>query len=380
LSFIYIYNKRNAMTDIFPIYHIGLIQAWFAALLVYRKPNKGAADNLLIVWLFVIGFEMLYSLINAVYLKWLPDLIIIPFSYGPFLYFYTKLLISKKPTKLSNIHIHLSPLYLFLIISILWGSPIDINSINFYHKGPITWLALFNFTSFLVVMLYYWWISLKLISKHNHSLGDHFSYRSESIMLSWIKNSALWILTGFFASGITFLVFSTQNIFPFNPIELFHLGLLVFTFSISYYGIHQPVLYQYQKPQKFDVPSKENTLKSEKFGDMLYEFMVKNKPYLNNELTIQDLADQVGVTTQEISSYLNKDLGVNFFNYINTFRINEAKRRLVDPKYDNETLLGIAFDSGFNSKTSFNTLFKKETGMTPSEYKKAFRSSNKKST
>lgn len=368
------------MTNVIPIYHIGLIQAWFAALLVYRKPNKGAADRLLVIWLIVIGIEMLYSLLNAKYLTWLPDLIIIPLSYGPFLFFYTKLLTSKKPTTLRNIHRHLIPFYLFILIAAVWGNPIDIDSVNFYSKGPITWLAIFNYALFLIVILYYWRASLILIRKHNRTLGDHFSYRSETIMLNWVKNIAIWILSGFFASGITFIIFSTQNIFPFNPIELFHLGLLVFTFSISYYGIHQPVLYQYQKPKQIEVTEDLQTKTSQKLSDLLYEHMVKNKPYLNNELTIQDLADQLKVSSQEISSYLNKELGVNFFNYINGFRIEEAKQRLTNPNFDNETLLGIAYDSGFNSKTSFNTLFKKETGMTPSEYKKAFRSSTKKNT
>lgn len=368
------------MTDLLPIYHIGLIQAWFAALLVYRKPNKGAADRLLVIWLIVIGIEMLYSLLNAKYLTWLPDLIIIPFSYGPFLYFYTKLLTSKKPITLRNIHWHLSPVYFFIITAIVWGKPIDIDSVNFLRKGTITWLAMFNFSLFLIVIIYYWRASLILIRKHNRSLGDHFSYRSETIMLNWVKNIAIWILSGFFASGITFIIFSTQNIFPFNPIELFHLGLLVFTFSISYFGIHQPVLYQFQKPKNIQVNEKIYIKETQKLGDLLYNHMVKNKPYLNNELTIQELAEQLNLSAQEISTYLNKDLGVNFFNYINSFRIEEAKQRLINPIYDNETLLGIAYDSGFNSKTSFNTLFKKETGMTPSEYKKAFRSSTKKNT
>ena len=144
------------MTNVIPIYHIGLIQAWFAALLVYRKPNKGAADRLLVIWLIVIGIEMLYSLLNAKYLTWLPDLIIIPLSYGPFLFFYTKLLTSKKPTTLRNIHRHLIPFYLFILIAAVWGKPIDIDSVNFYSKGPITWLAIFNYALFLIVILYYW--------------------------------------------------------------------------------------------------------------------------------------------------------------------------------------------------------------------------------
>jgi AraC-like DNA-binding protein len=360
------------ITDFFPIYHIGLIQAWFAALLVYRKPNKGIADNLLLIWLVVIGFEMLYSLLNANFLPWLPDLIIIPFSYGPFLYFYTKLLISKKPKLPRRIAIHSLPIVAFTAISILWGSPIDIDAVHFFQKGSVTWLAAVNFTLFLATMLYYFLISLRLIFRHNQTIGDHFSYRSDAVRLTWLKTSALWILSGFAASALTFFLFFINDIFPFNPIELFHIGLLVFTFSISFYGIHQPVLYSYQKPKQ----GKETTVytkgNTHNFGTVLYEHMVSAQPYLDNELTIQHLANQLNVTSQEISLYLNKELGINFFSFVNGFRIEEAKKRLVSKEFNSETLLGIAFDSGFNSKTSFNTLFKKETGMTPSEYKKSF--------
>jgi AraC-like DNA-binding protein len=352
------------------IYYIGIVQAWFAALLVYRKPNKGAADNLLMVWLTIIGLEMLYSLLNLQYFNWLPDLIIIPLSYGPFLYFYAKLLVSKKPILPKSFHLHLIPAYGFVFISIIWGKRIDIDAVNFFQKGAITWLALGNFSFFLLSMFFYWWVVFGLIKKHNQTLNDHFSYRSDAIRLTWLKTVALWILAGFIGSAITFFIFFIQSIFPFNPIEIFHLGLLIFTFSISYYGIHQPVLFQ-RKPVTTP-PShyepKDSIIYSD-IGQRLKELMIRNKPYLNNELTIQDLTDQLNQSPGVISTHLNKELGVNFFSYINGFRIEEAKLRLSTPKHRNDTLLAIAFDSGFNSKSSFNTLFKKSTGMTPSEFR-----------
>ncbi|MFP4557367.1 MAG: helix-turn-helix domain-containing protein [Bacteroidales bacterium] len=352
------------------IYHIGIAQAWFAALLVYRKPNKGSADNLLIVWLLVIGLEMLYSLLNLKYATWLPDLIIIPFSYGPFLYYYTKLLISKKPSFPKRIFVHLLPAYAFIFISIIWQKPIDIDAVNFLHKGAVTWLSVANFALFFISMLYYWLMVFRLIKNHNQTLSDHFSYRSDTIKLNWLRVIALWILGGFLGSALTFFVFFLRNIFPFNPIEIFHLGLLVFSFSISYYGIHQPVLYKREKQKR--APQKQVILKDENHetGERLKQLMLQGKPYLNSELTIQDLAEQLNESSSAISNYLNKDLGVNFFTYINGFRIEEAKLRLSDPEHKNDTLLGIAFDSGFNSKSSFNTLFKRSTGMTPSEYRK----------
>ena len=63
-------------------------------------------------------------------------------------------------------------------------------------------------------------------------------------------------------------------------------------------------------------------------------------------------------------------MGKNFYTLVNDYRIEEVKRRLEDPRYRNLTILAIAYDSGFNAKSSFNTIFKEQTGMTPSEYQK----------
>lgn len=352
------------------LYYIGIVQAWFAALLVSRKPNKGSADKMLIIWLLVIGVEMIYSVVNLEYLKWLPDLIIIPFSYGPFLLFYSKLLISKKSVFPKNFVLHLTPVLVFVVISLFWGNPIDIDAVNFMRKGWLTWLAIANFALFFISMLYYWWKVFGLIKRHNLTLNDHFSYRSDAVKLTWLKTVALWILGGFAGSAITFFIFFVQNIFPFNPIEIFHLGLLIFTFSISYYGIHQPVLYQRKSMKVTQVEKQKNAENQSNIGEKLKKLMLESKPFLNPELTIQDLADDMSESAASISNYLNKELGINFFGYINGFRIEEAKTRLSNPNNSRETLLCIAFDSGFNSKSSFNTIFKKSVGMTPSEFRK----------
>jgi AraC-like DNA-binding protein len=332
------------------------------------------------VWLLVIGVEMLYSLLNLSYFTWLPDLIIIPLCYGPFLLFYTKLLISRNPKFPSKFLPHLSPLLLFLLISLVWGNPINIDAVNFLQKGSITILALANYLLFFVSMLYYWWVVFRKINAHNQTLSDHFSYRSDTVKLTWLKTIALWILGAFIGSAITFFMFFLKNIFPFNPIEIFHLGLLVFTFSISYYGIHQPILYQQRATKPRSREQVEIVDRSElnvEFGERIKSVMTSKGLHLNNELTVQHIADEMGVTTTVISNYLNKELGINFFNYVNGFRIEEAKSRLSNPNHSTDTLLCIAFDSGFNSKSSFNSLFKKETGMTPSEYRRVYGELNK---
>lgn len=98
--------------------------------------------------------------------------------------------------------------------------------------------------------------------------------------------------------------------------------------------------------------------------------MIQSKPYLDSELTIQDMADDMDIQVSEVSTALNQGMNKNFFTFINEFRVNEAKSRILDNKNKHLTLLAIGYDSGFNSKSSFNALFKKHTGVTPSQFKK----------
>ena len=103
----------------------------------------------------------------------------------------------------------------------------------------------------------------------------------------------------------------------------------------------------------------------------LLNIMDKERPYLNSELKLADLAGMLGISTHHLSQLLNQKLGANFYDFVNEYRIREIQQRLLDPAYQAYTILGIAFDTGFSSKTSFNRLFKKLTGFTPSEYVKA---------
>ena len=103
---------------------------------------------------------------------------------------------------------------------------------------------------------------------------------------------------------------------------------------------------------------------------MLKQLMMSNEPYLESDLTLSALAKQLGITSNQLSYVINHGFDANFYAYINTFRIDKAKQVLSDKKYDHLSIVGVAFESGFSSKTSFNTIFKKMTGLTPSEYKK----------
>lgn len=103
---------------------------------------------------------------------------------------------------------------------------------------------------------------------------------------------------------------------------------------------------------------------------MILDHLEKEKPYKDPDITLARLADRIGLTPHMLSQLLNDRLNKNFNNFINSYRIDEVKK-LLDTPSNRDKLLSIAYDAGFRSKTTFNTMFKKFTGKTPSEYRRS---------
>jgi AraC-like DNA-binding protein len=97
--------------------------------------------------------------------------------------------------------------------------------------------------------------------------------------------------------------------------------------------------------------------------------MAQDKPYLETELTLPRLSECLSMPQHDLSRVINESLNQNFFDFVNGYRVEEAKRLLVDPAKSAHTILDIALEAGFNSKTTFNGAFKKITGKTPSEFR-----------
>src|SRR5205814_9963937 len=111
--------------------------------------------------------------------------------------------------------------------------------------------------------------------------------------------------------------------------------------------------------------------RSERYLDKLLNFMKQEQPFTDGDLTIQKLAERLAIPAHHLSQTINERLGQTFSDFINSYRIEEAKRRLLDPALKHLSVLGIAEEVGFNSKSSFNSVFKKHTNMTPSEFRNA---------
>lgn len=114
------------------------------------------------------------------------------------------------------------------------------------------------------------------------------------------------------------------------------------------------------------VNDKESTLEAKK----LLDYMKEERPYLDCDLSLQKLSSQTHIPEKELSAIINHHLGTHFFDFVNAYRINDARGILKDPKQKHLTILEILYQVGFNSKSSFYTAFKKSAGQTPKQYKK----------
>ncbi|MGE5343735.1 MAG: helix-turn-helix domain-containing protein [Candidatus Omnitrophota bacterium] len=126
--------------------------------------------------------------------------------------------------------------------------------------------------------------------------------------------------------------------------------------------------------QSLNVDEKYKTFKlsdteSKHWLSILISYMEEEKPYLDQNITLPGLAEQLSVRKEVLSQAINRELKLNFNSFLNGYRIEEAKRKLKDPKENQFVILKIAYEVGFNSKSSFNAVFKKMTGMSPKEYR-----------
>ena len=156
---------------------------------------------------------------------------------------------------------------------------------------------------------------------------------------------------------------------------------------MAYFGLTQPEIFKKWKPSH-NIIQKEThkgqtipSFKTKYAASILTEhnsklilqnllrFMKEKKPYLKSGITIKEVADALDVHPKNLSQVINEQLNHNFFNFINSYRVEEVKTKLQDEKYAHYSILGIALDSGFSSKSSFNSIFKKFTGSTPTSYK-----------
>ncbi|MEO0571704.1 MAG: helix-turn-helix domain-containing protein [Bacteroidota bacterium] len=230
-----------------------------------------------------------------------------------------------------------------------------------------------------------------LVKLRKHQVRvEHIFSNIEEKNLRWISflSWGILIIWGIATSSLLLDRLTDVHIPHYGGV-IAHVAICIFIFFMGYFGLNQPSVFNKHRNLRFDSPAVKNIKNHEDKDDSikyknsgldakgskriqgdLLELMKTTKPFLEKELTLYSLAEKLQVQPNHLSQVINSLEGKNFFDFVNMYRVQEAKERIVEGNNKNLTLLGIAFESGFNSKASFNRAFKKITGQTPSEFSK----------
>ncbi|MFZ6009212.1 MAG: helix-turn-helix domain-containing protein, partial [Bacteroidota bacterium] len=295
---------------------------------------------------------------------------------GPALFLYVRSLTSEFKFGLRDA-LHFSPGILFIII----------NSVVFFGiaaQNPPAHAALVKFFSIVSsvenalaigLSFYYIFSSIRLIKRHELWVYQHFSTTSRK-SLNWLRNlvialSIVW-LVWLFSTVINF--FTRDFILTYLSSYPFQVVTSILIFWVGYVGFIQSEVFSVEismerKMDDLKSTAKKETETNQEIQNALIKGMENDKLFLVPDLTLAMLGQQLNLSPKSISQTLNNDLDKNFHDFINEYRVEEVKKRLLDPAHDHLTILAIALDSGFNSKSSFNRIFMKNTGMSPKEFK-----------
>lgn len=239
----------------------------------------------------------------------------------------------------------------------------------------------FEFLSIILILiqaLFYTVLSYITIRKHQRKI-QQFSSNTEGINLNWLEYIILVILTVNIIYAVYNLFYNSQALnFFINTV------FLLVIYCVGYYSLKQKEIYPLEEKQREELISINDNNDTEevkrklipdeelvRIKSQLENMMKTRQPYLDSELNLIRLAEMLSVSTHHLSYVINTGFQKNFFQYVNEFRVEYAQKLLKDSQ-SKLSILGIAYESGFNSKTSFNTTFKKITGQTPSEFKNRF--------
>jgi AraC-like DNA-binding protein len=304
--------------------------------------------------------------------------------WGPALYLYINSLLKKEINSKAYI-IHALPFIIFYITATLLNNTILPAPPNtpLPPQGPINPYIGYIFPVIQnCSLLAYSLATLQVLNKHYKTIKNYYSYENVYLTIRWS-----YIIVISFASSYILLallqIFLPRH-YQFIPFSLQNIIISIFIYFLAYLGNQQKPVYLNlrieKKPggkTKEEPAEKPKYLKNrlsdelrEKYQTQLLHYLENEKPYLQNKLSIEDVSNALDIPKHFISQIINDGLNRTFYSFINSYRVAEVKSRIAKDKDEKYTLLSIAFDAGFNSKSGFNKNFKIETGMTPHEYRK----------
>lgn len=384
--------SNNSFDILSLIVAVGAIQGLFCMVIALFTDKGGRRTNfyfaLLIGSISVsVGSFVLYRAGIFRSMPWIMKASdILQFIFGPALFLYVReVTVGKVRNRLVDLF-HFLPafaIFLFTLPFLLEDYGEQLNFIESTYSGPAGLAsAIFEFLSTLHVWGY---IVLSMLTLFSYRRRIRESFSSvEEINLGWLNN----FLTGMIAVytafiGLHVLIFFGIDMLLFTIITtligsaaVYYLAFLFLRYINSLSHTVQVVREEEREEEPVPVKKQESKYSSsplteedlDRHWQALVTLMESEQLYLQQELSLSGLAEKVGIPRQYLSQVINRKAGVNFYDFINSYRLEEFVRLVALPENSNYTILSIAFDAGFNSKASFNSFFKKSKGMTPSQY------------
>ena len=377
------------------VFVLGAVQGVFLAVVLASRRRNRLSNRLLAVAMLVFSLDLAMAVYHGGgYDAVWPALIGLDapagFLYGPLFSLYART-VSEGAVSLRRRDLwHFIPFALFLaylLPFLLQSGPDKLSMLRDPSLSPslqaLSWINPLKMVHGVV----YVGVLIRLLRRHRARVKDTFS-SIEHLTLNWLYHLTIGLVLMVGGAVVLFgLSYRTGmpvlGLDPTGPYDdLTLLGLTVFIYAIGYLGLRQPEIFA---PHRADPPPPEPVTQAEekprysrsgmdpataaRYKTALVDFMEAEKPYRRGDLTLQELAEALSLSTHNLTEVINTQLGLSFYDFVNGYRVQEVQARLADPASAHLTLLSIGLDAGFNAKSSFNAVFKKHTGMTPSQYR-----------
>ncbi len=373
------------------IFIVGAVQAFFLPLLIFNKKPRATSDYVLAFWFVLMGLALVAYYQEVLgkaseFPIFLGLTTCIAMLLGPVAYIYV-LSITRKDQKLSSLHfLHTIPYIVFTVIvffklMVNKGASIEEDRLMIEDPEIPVFMALGLFRIFLGPV--YLILCLVLLKRHSRKIGEQFSY-TDKIDLKWLWQ-VIWVMTIIWMTVvITNILGNFSEVIPMEwGDNLIYIVITAAVFFGGFHGIKQQVIFSAQprefkekEPQPGNAQYAKSSLKKDESQEQLKRllaFMEEEKPYLDGKLSLNQVAGNLELSPNHLSQVINENLNRNFFDFVNSYRVELVKEKLADPANKKFTILALAYESGFSSKSSFNEVFKKFTEMTPSQYQKQLR-------
>jgi AraC-like DNA-binding protein len=374
------------------LFLLASVQGLLLTVILFTRKENHSANIILACSTLTLSISLVYAVyyIKGWYYTY-PHLMGLaypfPFLFGPLFYLYARL-VSKQTD-----HFRLKDLLHFIPVAVIYliTSPYyfisgeeKIRFVNSMVSASAPQPLLFTIIDILIPLqgIAYTVFTIRVVSCYNRTIRDTFS-NIDRINLTWLKSLTVGMVVIWSFVALTYAIsfgIAVPRVFD----EILNVLLSILVYSIGYNGLNQPEIFMnpFSASEGSSSPGKYqksglNDKDAEMIRQKLLLFMKEEKPYLEDSLTMQKLAERLNVSTHNLSEVINSRLNLSYYDFINGHRVEEFKSRIANPANDKYNILTVAFDSGFKSKGTFNSIFKKNTRMTPSEYISKLRSQHR---